>query len=96
LTQFFEGFPDLGGAYEPGGQGFGQGVRGGGGVGRPAILALRADVERDTEVALLEADFLHGDPAGEARLVLVGLVGADDVLDVVVGEEAQAIRARAY
>ena len=51
-------------------------------------LPAGANVERDAEISVLRADFLQRSDAGEAGFVLELLVGFDDALDVVVGEEA--------
>jgi hypothetical protein len=51
-------------------------------------LSFRPDVERDAQIPLLRPDFLHGHDAGEAGLVFELLIGADDALEMLVGEEA--------
>ena len=51
------------------------------------ILARRRDVERDAQVAVLGADFLHRGNVGEAGFILELLVGADDAFNVVVGQK---------
>ena len=51
-------------------------------------LRFPADVERDAQIPLLRADFFNGHDAGEAGLVFEVLIGADDALEVLVGEEA--------
>ena len=80
--------PDGGGAFQPGGEGGGESVGAvfggilvrGGGFGR--------DVERDAEVAILCPDVLNRNDAGEAGDIFEILIGPDDALEVVVGEEA--------
>ena len=47
-------------------------------------------------MALFRPDFLDGNDAGEAGLVLEVLIGADDALEVVVGKKALGARLKAW
>lgn len=51
-------------------------------------LRFGTDVKRDAQIPLLRPDFLNGHDAGEGGLVFEVLIGADDTLEVLVGEEA--------
>ena len=83
-----EALPDGGGAFQPGGEGGGETVGAvfggilfrGGGLGR--------DVEREAEVAILRPDVLDRNDAGEAGDIFEILIGPENALEVVVGEEA--------
>lgn len=80
--------PDGCGAFQPTRESIWQ-CRGGH-FGRGIRLSLRfpADVKRDAQIPLLRADFFNRHDAGEAGLVFEVLIGADDALEVLVGEEA--------
>jgi len=63
-------------------------------IGRPllrcyscAIRCLRPNVERNTEAAAFLPDIVIADHPGKAVFVAESLVGGDDALDVVFGEE---------
>lgn len=62
--------------------------RGGRRLSRRIRLRFPADVKRDAQIPLLRPDFLEGHDAGEAGLIFEVLPGADDALEVLVGEEA--------
>ena len=51
-------------------------------------LCFPANIQRNAQISLLRPDFLNGHDAGEAGLVFEILIGADDALEMVVGEEA--------
>ena len=51
-------------------------------------LRFPADIQRDAQIPLLRPDFLNRHDAGEAGFVFELLIGADDALEVLVGEEA--------
>jgi hypothetical protein len=51
-------------------------------------LRFPADIQRDAQIPLLRADFFNRHDAGEAGFVFEVLIGPDNALEVLVGEEA--------
>lgn len=83
-----QGGPDASRAFQPASE---RRRQGGGvcgfGTGRSVAVRRWRNVERDAQVAVLGADFLQRDDAGEAGIVGKFFVGLDDVLNVFVGQE---------
>ena len=80
--------PDGGGAFQPTRESFWQCRDSRFGRGIHLSMRFTDNIERDAEIPLLRSDFLNGHDTGEAGLVFELLIGADDALEVIGGEEA--------